>query len=169
MALRDTLRFLMGLSLALAVFFPAAEARASLHRGAEAPDFKLRDLDGNEVSLKEFRGKVVVVSFWATYCMGCKAEIPHLNRFYQKYENKEAVLLGLSMDNCPVDDIRKFADRWNIRYPILQADRNTTRAWRVRALPITYLVDPQGIIQRTYIGPEATGLLDRHTRQLLGR
>ncbi|MBI4775428.1 MAG: TlpA family protein disulfide reductase [Deltaproteobacteria bacterium] len=140
-----------------------------MRRGDKPPDLTLPDLGGNEVSLSDFKGKVVAVTFWAVYCPSCKAEIPHLRSYHKKYENEDAVLLAVSLDSGPDQYLKDFAKQWGISYPILRGDKRLCKQWRVRAIPVTYLIDQEGLIDTVYIGPEATGLLDRDTSRLLGR
>ena len=152
-----------------AACFPFQAEGSSLHRGGKPPDFTLPDTDGKKVSLSDFKGKVVVVTFWAVYCQSCKAEIPHLRSYYEKYRNKDAVLLSISLDSGSDQYLKDFAKKWEISYPILRGDKRLCSRWRVRAIPITYLINQEGLVDTTYIGPEATGLLDRDTHRLLGR
>ncbi len=142
-------------------------ASAALGKGSEAPDFSLTDLKGRTVTLSEFKGKIVVVTFWATYCHGCKAEIPYLNRYFDTYGNKEAVLLSITLDKVANERIQECVDRFGVRYPVLRADRDVVRDYRIRAIPITFLINREGKVERIYIGPEATALLGRHTEELL--
>jgi len=151
------------------VLFPLQAGASGLGRGDKPPGFTLSDVDGNKVALSDFEGKVVAVTFWAIYCMSCKAEIPYLQSYHKKYQNKDAVLLSIALDSGPDQYLKDFAEKWDISYPILRGDRRFCKKWRVRAIPITYLINQKGLIDTVYIGPEATGLLDRDTSRLLGR
>lgn len=90
-------------------------------KGGKAPDFSLRDLAGKDVHLSDYLGKnVVVLDFWATWCVPCEAALPHIEEMYQKYKDQGLVVLGIAMDDSQtVAQVPSFAQRYNLSFPVL--------------------------------------------------
>lgn len=127
----------------------------------QAPDFALRDLDGQTVSLADFRGQTVVVNFWATWCGPCRIEAPALARFAASHP--DIPVLGLATDG-PAAKVRATAQRIGADYPILLADRATADAYQVTTLPTTVVVGPDGEVRGVHVGL----LTDPQIRWLVG-
>ncbi len=133
-------------------------ARPSLVAGAPASDFTLRDLDGRQVHLSDFGGKVVLLDFWATWCTPCAAELPQLEALYQKNKDQGLVVRGIDMDGPEsVAQVVPFARRYNLTFPTLLDEE--TRVVNVynpkRVAPMTVLIDRRGIIARVRNGYNA--------------
>ncbi len=127
--------------------------------GAPAPDFTLRDLDGRNVNLSDRLGKdVILIDFWATWCVPCGAEMPHLEQLYQANKDKGFVILGLAMDGPEtIAQVGPFARRYGITFPVLLDEE--TRVVNVynpkRTAPLTVLIDRKGQIARIRNGYNA--------------
>ncbi len=122
-----------------------AEAPATKLEGKPAPGFTLIDLDGKKVSLADFRGKPVLIDFWATWCGPCKLEMPWIAEFSQKYAGQGLVVLGLVTDSPGNETIRKTASRSGVSYPVLMADDKVEDAYGgVDYLPENFYVDRSG-------------------------
>jgi cytochrome c biogenesis protein CcmG/thiol:disulfide interchange protein DsbE len=118
-----------------------------------APDFALPDLAGRTVHLKDFRGKVVVLDFWATWCAPCKLEIPHFAELMKRHGEKGLEIVGVAMDETGADVVKPFVQRNELRYHVLLGDDYTAnRFGGVNALPTTFVIDRGGHIARKYIG-----------------
>lgn len=115
----------------------------------DAPDFALRDLDGREVRLSDFRGRTVVVNFWATWCGPCRVEMPSFARFARK--NTDVAFLGLAVASPP-EDLRAAVETYDLPYPVLPVDEATLDAYRVSTLPTTVVIDPEGRIRSSHSG-----------------
>lgn len=115
----------------------------------EAPDFELMSLDGELVSLSDYRGQTVVVNFWATWCGPCMAEIPTFNDFAQ--ENPDIPVLGIATDNSPAK-VRVTAKKKDMQYPVLLADSDVQRAYGITTLPTTVVVGPDGQVRDVHVG-----------------
>lgn len=140
------------------------------HAGrALAPDFQLEGLDGGEVRLSDYRGKVVMLHFWATWCPPCTAAIPHEKELQERYGEDGFVVIGLSMDRDP-EDVREFLEKSPVNYPVALVDKPTRAAYGgVPTVPLTILVDRDGIIRKQQIGftVEDVASLERRITRLL--
>jgi cytochrome c biogenesis protein CcmG/thiol:disulfide interchange protein DsbE len=111
-------------------------------------DFVLKDVHGQDVGLADFRGKPVVVNFWATWCGPCKTEVPWFVEFAEKYKDQNLIILGVSVDD-PVDDIRTFAEQYDVNYPMLVGlgHDDVAKAYdALLAIPVTWLIRPDGTV-----------------------
>jgi len=141
----------------------ATSLSTGLHRNQLAPDFTLRDLQGNAVSLSDYRGRKVIVNFWASWCPPCKAEMPHMQRFYEKYGSDDIVLLSVNLTSLEKSNAaaKKFADNNGISFPIaLDEDGAVLDLYNVRAYPTTYVLDERGVTQDIIVGPMTTDFME---------
>jgi peroxiredoxin len=126
---------------------------------AEAPDFALRDLRGNEVRLSEYRGRTVLLTFWATWCGPCRLEMPAFEDRYQELKDDNFIVLGVNYDE-PVEDVRTFRDEFGLSFPLLlDPGGNVQRLYRIRGYPSSIFVDPQGVVRVVHLGLITEGQL----------
>lgn len=138
--------------------------------GAAAPDFSLPDLDGHSVSLSDFKGKVVVVNFWATWCPPCRAETPDFVRMQAKYRARGLEFIGLSLDAGGARDVRPFADEHSVNYPMLVADDRVANAYGgIVFLPTSFVIDRQGRIVKRLEGYTDPRVWESTLEALLGQ
>jgi peroxiredoxin len=133
------------------VFLQPVIALAS-QEGTVAPDFSLRDMKGNTVSLQQFKGKAVFLTFWAPWCEVCKEEMPALDALYKKYNRSGLEIVGIDMD--PSEQLAAdFLRKASLTYTIL-IDRNARvrRAYRIRTLPTAYIIGKDGTIRHVHMG-----------------
>lgn len=138
---------------ALAYFLSRGPARpAGAYLGGPAPDFALSDLAGRRVTLSSYRGKPVLLNFWATWCTSCEEELPDLKKL-QTEKRQELSILGISVDDAGKKAVMPFVARFDLNFPVLLSDVNTARAYGVRALPTSWLIGPDGVVAKKYVGP----------------
>jgi peroxiredoxin len=118
-----------------------------------APNFTLRDANGDKVQLSDYKGKVVLLDFWATWCGPCKVEIPWFMEFEQQYKNKGFAVLGVSMDDDGWTVVKPYIAKLKVNYRIaLGNDKVGELYGGVDSLPTTFLIDRQGRIASTHVG-----------------
>jgi thiol-disulfide isomerase/thioredoxin len=134
-------------------------------------DFSLRDLDGRETKLSQYRGHPVVLDFWATWCAPCRHQIPELKKLYSKYhKSRGLVVLGIACDTVQGDgvkSVRPFVREFDISYPILLAETEVLDSFGVEALPTTLFLGPDGTIVGRVLGAGAAGELTEGVTALL--
>jgi peroxiredoxin len=119
----------------------------------EAPDFALKDVNGKTVKLSDFRGKVVMVDFWATWCGPCQIEIPWFIDFERKYKDQGFVVIGLAMDDEGWTAVKPFIEQMKMNYRVVIAnDRLADLYGGVEALPTTVLIDRDGKVASMHVG-----------------
>ena len=133
-----------------------------------APPFKLLDLNGNKVSLSDFKDKVVILDFWATWCPPCVKEIPHFIELYKEYKNQGLAILGISVDRQGIGIVKAFNQKYKINYPILMADSQVVQAYgNISSIPTTFVIDPAGKIRRMYVGYRDKAVFEADIKTLL--
>lgn len=116
-------------------------------RGAQAPDFELVSLDGRKVKLSDFKGKAVVLNFWATWCAPCKVEMPWFVDLQNHYGNDGLAILGVAMDDSDPQKIAQFASEMGVNYPVLLGTNKVSEQYGdVEYLPTTFYINRQGKI-----------------------
>lgn len=118
-----------------------------------APDFKLKDLKGNEVSLNDYKGKKVFLNFWASWCPPCKAEMPDMEKLYQETKDTDLVILAVSVDE-KISDAAKFVKDNNLNFSVLfDEEKLESSKYGIRYLPTSYFIDKDGNIFYMHTGP----------------
>ena len=132
-----------------------------------APDFTLPQLNGQELRLSSYRGKVVLLEFWASWCEPCRAETPNLIELQQKYNGQGLQIIGVSMDDSP-DPARAFYQQFHMNYPAVMGTAKTGELYGgVLGLPIAFLIDRDGRINAKHIGATEPAVLEKEIVTLL--
>ncbi len=135
--------------------------------GADAPAFTLQSIDGETHSLNDYRGQVIFVNFWATWCPSCESEMPAIESVYEAYRDEGFVVLAINAGES-AGYIHDFRREEGLTFPLLLDPRESvTDSYNIRALPTSVLVDRQGIIRRMYSGPITYGQLVGDVEELL--
>ena len=125
-----------------------------IHEGDRAPAFSLQALDGRTVSLEDFRGKVVMVHFWATWCPPCVEEIPTLEQLYRSARSTDFEILAVSVDEGGAGAVAEFMRRNGLSLPaLLDSGRSVAGLYGTFKFPETYIIDRLGIVKYKAIGP----------------
>jgi thiol-disulfide isomerase/thioredoxin len=137
--------------------------------GSRLPDFSLKDLQGQEVSSDDLRGKVVLIDFWATWCQPCKREMPGYQKLIDRYGQRGFVVIGFKFDTmADTEDPQAFARRIGVRYPLAVATDDVKRRFGgVEGLPTSMLYDRRGILRQKIIGFEYTDVIESELKPLL--
>jgi peroxiredoxin len=125
-----------------------------LQKGALAPDFSFPDLDGKMVNLSDFRGQIVFLNIWATWCPPCVDEMPSMEKLHQVMANEKFQILAVSVDTDGKKAVKPFVERYKLSFPILTDIKGTIRAlYQTTGIPETIIIDKNGIVIEKVIGP----------------
>jgi len=117
-----------------------------------AAEFSLQDLNGNTVKLSDYRGRVVLLEFWATWCPPCRAAIPDIEKIHQRYKDKGLVVLAISLDKGDWSFVKSFLVSYGITYAVLKGTDDIPERYKVRSIPTTMILDKTGKIIKRYVG-----------------
>lgn len=161
-----------GLAAAAIATWPATatDAVESATKGERARlDFVLKDMHGSEVRLADFKGRPLVLNFWATWCGPCKVEIPAFVELVEQYKEQKLTVLGISVDDSP-EDLRRFAAEYKMNYPVLvglgqDALQETYQA--VIMIPVTWFIRPDGTVYLMHQGPATKEWFETQVKALV--
>ena len=166
---RKTLRLVLLLAVILLLGYGVGKFELSSGKPAKveclgkgelsAPVFSLPDMNGQKVDLVSFQGRVIVIEFWATWCAPCREEIPVLNQIYKAYKEKGLVVIGISLDRKPPQEVKKFLDQLQVEYTNVMGDEEIFEKYSqmanlgpIRGIPATFVIDRKGQICQRYMG-----------------
>ncbi|MBO0912340.1 MAG: TlpA family protein disulfide reductase [Acidobacteria bacterium] len=149
---------------------PASTISASKLEGQPAPDFALQSLDGKTMKLSDFRGKAVLLNFWATYCEPCKVEMPWFVDFEKKYGSQGFEVLGVAMDDASPSEISSFAQKLGVNYPVLIGKEEVgTQYGGLEFLPSTFYISRDGKILEHVFGLVSRSEIESNIQKALGQ
>lgn len=176
--MKTTLLLLLSAALVLTAAEKTIRANleSSLAARKPAPAFNLENAAGKHMRNAEFRGKVLLLDFWATECGGCIQEIPSFIALQKTYGQKGLAAVGISMD-IAYENLKGPSEAWGrvnpfvrekgVNYPILMGDDEVTKAYNIQAMPVTYLIDKSGRIAATYVGVVDSADIEANIKRLL--
>ncbi|TFB09921.1 TlpA family protein disulfide reductase [Candidatus Marinimicrobia bacterium MT.SAG.2] len=137
-----------------------------------APDFTLTSINGEEITLSDYRGKVVVINFWATWCGPCRYEIPMLIEFQEQYGTDKLIVLGVAINSGSKEEVQKFAAEFNINYPILHgSDEDLGKLvylyGNFASIPSTFIVNGKGEVTNFIKGAQSRNVFQTNIEQQL--
>ena len=134
--------------------------------GQKAPEFSLKDINGKTVSLSAFKGKVVILDFFASWCPPCRQEIPDFIKLQNEYGDKGFAMVGVAL--VKLGDAKKFAGEFGISYPVLIDDGKVSNLYGpVRSIPTTFVIDKDMKVVKMYIGARSRGDFENDIKKLL--
>lgn len=131
-------------------------AKKGVQKGNMAPDFVLTTSAGEQTKLSDYRGKKVILNFWATWCPPCKAEMPNIEEFYKGNQSKNIVVLAVNLTTAEKnkDDIQQFIKKDGLTFPVLLDEKgNIGTLYQAFTIPTSYIIDSKGIVQQKFVGP----------------
>ena len=133
-----------------------------------APNFTLLDTEGNNVSLSDYKGKVVIINFWTTWCGPCRYEIPDLVQLYEKY-NQDLIVLGISLDYDGPAVVPQFEERiGGVNYPLLYGNNNISNLYGgVTGVPTTFIIDRNMQVFKKYLGYRSPEVIEKDINELI--
>lgn len=143
--------------------------KVGIKKGDTAPDFTLKLSDGKTVKLSDYRGKKVLLNFWATWCPPCREEIPDMVKFYEDHKDQGIVILGVNLINSEQSSggVLQFLKDYNISYPVLMDEKGEVGdRYRVSAIPTTYILDSNGTITEVITGPMTYKAMEAQTKNI---
>ena len=143
-------------------------AVATLPKLGPAPVWQLKDVNGTVVSSEQFKGKVVVLDFWATWCGPCREEIPGYTNLQRKYGQDGLAIIGVSMDEAGPSVVKAFIEKFGVNYQMVMNDDAVTSAFgQMDAIPTTFLIDRTGEVRDRKVGMEPTAEYEKKIAALL--
>lgn len=120
----------------------------------KAPDFSLKDLTGKKVEIKDYKGKIIFLNFWATWCVPCKEEMPSLEVLHERFKGEKFVLLTVSVDYEGLKVVHGFLDKHSYTFPVLlDPNGETLDLFEVKGIPTTFIIDKKGRVIGRALGP----------------
>ncbi|WP_223700038.1 TlpA disulfide reductase family protein [Sutcliffiella deserti] len=160
--------FLLGLS-GYAIFQVFAEDNPPVGNtaGEMARDFDLVTLDGESVKLSDYRGKKVILNFWATWCGPCRAEMPEMQEFSESNKEEVVVLaLNLTSQESSIDTVREYVEEGGYTFPIILDEDGFFRNYEVMTMPTTFFIDSEGLISYRHLGPMTYELMEEQVKKM---
>lgn len=168
---RSLLAAAITIALGLAACSSSTSVRAEVKpvdKRNAAPEFTLKDTDGRTVKLSDYKGKVVLLNFWATWCGPCKIEIPWFMDFEQQYKDQGFSVLGVAMDDDGWQVVRPFLAEHKVNYRVMVGDEVTAQLYQgLDSLPTTFVLDREGRIAQTHVGLISKSEYQNEITQLL--
>ena len=159
------------IAIAFGIYFATSRGkpldRRAVQAHALAPDFSLPQLSGPPLRLSDYRGKVVLLDFWATWCVPCREEIPHFVELQNKNRDQGLQIIGVSMDDGP-EPVRDFYQKFHMNYPVVMGTANTGELYGgVLGLPIAFVIGRDGRIYSKHIGATDIAVFEKEIMNLL--
>jgi peroxiredoxin len=162
--------FLGSLVLIIAAFILTKQPAMSkdFGFGKKAPEFSLKDINGVERKLSDFRNKVVIIDFWATWCPPCKEEIPHFIDLYSQYKGQGLEIIGIALDQNGANAVKEFTAKNKINYTVLLGNNEVSDLYGgIDAIPTTFILDKDTNIRKKYIGYNEKNVFEKDIKELL--
>ena len=135
----------------------------------KAIDFTLKDLNGNKVSLSDFKGKNVYLNFFTTWCPPCRAEMPDIEKVYQKYKEKDLVILAVDLGEDK-DTVKSFIEQNNFSFKVLlDSDQSIAEKYKISAIPVSIFIDKEGNVRAKKVGAMTSDEMELYVKMLVDK
>jgi peroxiredoxin len=162
------MKHLARLLLPLVLLCTAPLLHAEPKASGDAPVWELKDVDGKAVKLSDFKGKVVILDFWATWCPPCRKEIPGFVELQEAYKDKGLVVIGVSLDEEGAAVVKPFMTEYKVNYPMVIGDGKTVEAYGgISGIPTTFIIDKEGKIKSVHVGYRPKETFEAEIKALL--
>lgn len=152
--------------IAILFFAVGCAQSGAIEIGKEAPDFSLADINGKQVSLSDFKGKAIILDFFASWCPPCRQEVPDFVELQKTYGDQGFVVIGVALVKS--QEAKDFAEEFNINYPVLVDDGKVSNLYGpIRSIPTTFILDKNGKIVKMYIGFRSKDVFEADVRELI--
>ena len=164
--LRNAAFTLIGLALILSSC--SSSETPAIGQLGQAPGFELEGMDGKTIDFAQYKGKLVLVDFWATWCPPCRRSIPHLAELHNKYSDRGFEVVGISLDNTGRESVASFARDYAIPYTILMGTQDVAMKWNIGGgIPVAILVNRDGAVVEKVVGYKDTQFWEQKIAQYL--
>ncbi|MDF2856132.1 MAG: hypothetical protein K0Q87_1983 [Neobacillus sp.] len=143
--------------------------QTGIQKGDMAVDFTLETIDGEVSKLSDYKGKKLILNFWATWCPPCKAEMPHMEKFYEENKDNNVVILAVNLTSSESNEsnVRAFIKDYRLAFPVLMdTDGSVGDTYQAISIPTTYFIDSKGIIQQKLVGPMSKDTMEDLIRKI---
>jgi thiol-disulfide isomerase/thioredoxin len=170
--MRKAVLIVVAIGLVFAIYEVSRRSSAHSKPGVRvvhsaAPELSLQDLNGQPLELANYRGKVVLLDFWATWCTPCRGEIPHFVALQNQYREQGLQVIGISMDDGP-KPVREFYQQFKMNYPVALGNEKIVEAYGgVLGLPVMFLIGRDGEVAAKYVGEVQMPVLEQEIKSLL--
>lgn len=156
----------IGILTVVCLVSPACISARPIESPKVAPDFALRNSEGVPIKLSDYKGRVVLLNFWATWCHGCVLEIPWFIEFQERYKEKGLAVIGVSIDDS-WKPVKMFVEEKKVNYPIVIDNEGVRSLYGLNSMPMTFLISRSGEIAASYVGVVDKGASESQLRTLL--
>jgi len=164
---RVSLIFFVSLLINL-LFYPGFNLISEAEERSKAPEFNLEDFNGKYKSLSEFKGKVVLLNFWAMWCPPCRVELPELSEMYTRYKDKGVVIIGINLDEGRDKDVKHFLSDRKITLPVLHGTRKIVEAYgNFFGIPTSFLIDKNGYMSKSFPGYQPKETIEAEIKKII--
>jgi peroxiredoxin len=141
-----------------------AEKKFGIQKGNMAPDFDLTTINGERTKLSDFRGKKIILNFWASWCPPCKAEMPNIEKFYQENKGQNVIVLAVNLTSAEKNknDVQQFIKDHGLTFPVLLDEQGKVgNLYQTFTIPTSYVINTKGIVQQKFVGPMSVDIIKK--------
>lgn len=141
-----------------------AEKKFGIQKGKMAPDFDLATINGEPTKLSDYRGKIIILNFWASWCPPCKAEMPNIEKFYKENKGQNVIVLAVNLTSVErnKNDVQQFIKDNGLTFPVLLDEHGKVgNLYQTFTIPASYIINTKGIVQKKFVGPMSEDISEK--------